>query len=349
LNHWNSEPGTGNLEPTPEVSIVIVTWNGRRFLDDCLTSVAAQTGVQWEAILVDNASTDGTVEYVRERYPWVRVVALDENRGFAGGNNAGVREARGRFLAFLNNDTMVEAGWLAALRSGVDQSRRIVVTASKIVYMHDPTRLDSAGDAVLRWGGAFKRHHGEPVASAADTREVFGACGAACLIAKHVFEELGGFDEDFFASHEDVDLSYRARLRGYRCRYVADAVVRHHGSGTLGALSPFAVFQGQRNLEWVYVKNTPATILVRTIVGHIVYDVAAGIHFARLGRLMPFLRAKIAALAAFPRMLRKRAAIQRARTAGAADIWPLLERRWLATKLREKRFDAHAAHGAWSR
>lgn len=332
----------------PEVSIVILTWNGRRFLDDCLRSVAAQAGVEWEAILVDNGSTDGTVQYVRERYPWVRIVALADNVGFTGGNNAGVREARGRYVAFLNNDTIVEPGWLAALRAGIDESRGIALTTSKIVYMHDPTILDSAGDAVLRWGGAFKRHHGEPVETAADTREVFGVCGAACLMVTRVFDELGGFDEDFFASHEDVDLSYRARLRGYRCRYVADAIVRHHGSATLGRLSAFAVFHGQRNLEWVYVKNTPATILVRTLIGHLVYDVAAAIHFARVGRLGSFVRAKVAALAGLPRMVRKRAAIQRARTATAAEIWSHLERRWLATKLREKRFDTQAAHGAWS-
>src|SRR4030095_14009058 len=134
--------------------------------------------------------------------------------------------------------------------------------------MKNPAILDSAGDGVLRWGGAFKRHHGASVDVALESREVFGVCGAACLLPKRVFDELGGFDEDFFASHEDVDLSYRARLRGYRCRYVADAVVRHHGSGTLGKQSPVAVYHGQRNLEGVYFKNTPPAILVRTLVRH---------------------------------------------------------------------------------
>ena len=331
----------------PDVSIIIVSWNGRRFLDDCLTSVAAQVGLDWEAILVDNASTDGTVDYVRERYPWVRLVVLQENHGFAGGNNAGAREARGQYLAFLNNDTIAESGWLAALRAGIDEPRQVALTTSRIVYMHNPAILDSAGDGVLRWGGAFKRHHGASADVALESREVFGVCGAACLMPKRVFDELGGFDEDFFASHEDVDLSYRARLRGYRCRYVADAIVRHHGSATLGKQSALAVYHGQRNLEWVYVKNTPAGILARTLAGHFLYDTAAAIHFARLGLLTAFLRGKIAALAGLPRMLRKRTAIQRARTVGTAGIWPHLERRWLTTKLREKQFDAQAAHGAW--
>ena len=329
--------------PAPEVSVVIVTWNGRRFLDACLMAVSRQERVDAETILVDNGSTDGTVEHVRGRHPWVRVVALQENRGFAGGNNAGVSEARGRLVALLNNDTVPDPDWLRTLCDGLDEPAGFTLVTSRIVYMHDPSLVDSAGDGLLRWGGAFKRHHGAPVAEAGQSGEVFGVSGAACLMPASVFLELGGFDEDFFASHEDVDLSYRARLLGYRCRYVADAVVRHHGSATLGRASRRAVFHGQRNLEWMYVKNTPGTLLVRTLPGHVVYTAAAAAHFARGGLLGTFLRAKLAALAGLPRMLRKRAAIQRTRRVGPGAIWPLLEARWLATKRREKRFDAGLA------
>ena len=332
-------PGPG----TPEISVVIVTWNGRQYLDDCLEAVAAQQGVDSETILVDNASTDGTAEYVGERFPWVRIIRLPDNRGFAGGNNAGVREARGRYVALLNNDTIAGPGWLQALRRGLDEARGVALATSRIVYMHDPAVLDSAGDGLLRWGGAFKRLHGAPASAAADSMEVFGVCGAACLMPRAVYDELGGFDENFFASHEDVDLSYRARLFGYRCRYIADAIVRHHGSATLGRISGFAVFQGQRNLEWVYLKNTPATLLVRTLPGHLLYNLAAAVHFARIGLLGTFLRAKAAAIGGMPRVLRQRAAVQRARRVGGSAIWPHLEPRWLSTKLREKRFDVGLA------
>ena len=333
----------------PDVSIVIVTWNGRQHLEACLSAVAAQTGVAAETIVVDNGSTDGTLEFIRDRYPWVRLVSLQRNRGFAGGNNAGVREARGRYVALLNNDTSADPGWLHALIGGVDEAAGYVLVTSRIVYMHDPGVIDSAGDGALRWGGAFKRHHGAPASAAPVTEEVFGVCGAACLMPKAVFDELGGFDEEFFASHEDVDLSYRARLRGYRCRYVADAVVRHRGSATLGTVSPFAVFHGQRNLEWMYIKNTPGRLLVRTLAGHVVYDIAAAVHFTRIGMLGPYVRAKIAALAGLPGMLRKRADIQRARRVGASAIDAVLDRRWLSTKLREKQFDAQLAEGARTR
>jgi len=331
---------------SPDVSIVIVNWNGRQFLDACLDAVAAQQGVNAETILVDNGSTDGSAAYVSERYPWVRVVALTENRGFAGGNNAGVREARGRFVALLNNDTVADPGWLKTLLSAADDS---VLTTSRVVYMHDRRVIDSAGDGMLRWGGAFKRHHGDTVDAAMESRDVFGVCGAACLVAKRVFEELGGFDEHLFISHEDVDLSYRARLRGYRCRYVADAVVAHHGSSTLGRVSAFAVYHGQRNLEWVYLKNTPISLLLRTLPGHLVYVAAAAAHFARAGLLGTFVRAKLAALAGIPRVLRQRAAVQRARRVDATAIAIHLDRAWLSTKLREKRFDLGLAGGGSSR
>lgn len=328
---------------SPDVSVVVVSWNGRQYLQACLEAATAQDGIDAEVILVDNASTDGTSEFVRTRFPQVRLVTLAENRGFAGGNNAGAREARGRFVAFLNNDTVADRHWLQALRGGIDPAGRFLLATSRVVYMHDASIVDSAGDGLFRWGGAFKRHHGAPARLAATSEEVFGVSGAACLISRAVFDELGGFDEDFFASHEDVDLSYRARLRGYRCRYVADAVVRHHGSATLGRITAFAVFQGQRNLEWLYVKNTPAALLVRTLPGHLLYNAAGAVHFARLGLFGTFLRAKAAAVAGLPRMWRKRTAVQRTRAVGARAIEAHLERRWLAAKIREKRFDVGLA------
>ena len=329
--------GTG--DDRPDVSVVIVTWNGRRHLDACLRAVAGQRGVASETIVVDNASTDGTVGFLQEHFPWVRIVAMGENRGFAGGTNAGVKVARGRLVALLNNDTVPEPDWLAALCRGIDEPSGFALTTSRIVYMHDPTIIDSAGDGLLTWGGAFKRCHGCLVDAAAVSEEVFGICGAASLMPKAVFDEIGGFDEDFFASHEDVDLSYRARLLGYRCRYVADAIVRHHGSATLGTISALAVFHSQRNLEWLYLKNTPATLLIRTFPGHLLYNAVAAGHFARLGLLGTFIRAKMAACAGLPRALRRRAEIQRARRVGAKAIRPHLDRQWLSMKLREKRFD----------
>lgn len=339
----NRRPDGGPSDRVPEVSVVVLTWNGRQYLDDCLAALAAQRDVSAETILVDNASADGTVDYVRERFPWVRLVALPDNRGFAGGNNAGVRQARGRYVALLNNDAIPEPDWLRALLDEATRRTGAVLLTSRIVYAHDPRVIDSAGDGFLRWGGAFKRLHGAPASAAAQSAEVFGVCGAACLMSKRVFDELDGFDEDFFVSHEDVDLSYRARLLGYHCRYVPAAVVRHHGSPSIGRASELAVFHGQRNLEWVYFKNTPWNLIVWTLPGHVVYTLAAAVHFARIGRFGAFLRGKVAALKGLPDVLRKRRVIQRTRRVSDDAIWSRLERRWLATKRAEKQFDAALA------
>ena len=328
---------------SPDISVIVLNWNGRSLLEPCLEAVFAQESADFEVVVVDNASTDRSAEMVRTRFPAARLVVLPTNVGFAAGNNAGVREARGALIAFLNNDTVPERTWLAHLRRAITPETGFALATSRIVYMHDPSVVDSAGDGVLRWGGAYKRHHGAPVAAAMSSGEVFGICGAACMLPRTVFDQLGGFDEDFFASHEDVDLSYRARLFGYRCWYASDAVVRHHGSATLGRVSPQAVFHGQRNLEWMYVKNTPAPLLWRTFAGHIVYDLAAGIYFARQGLFGTFLKAKAAALSGLPRALRQRRAIQGRRTVPAAAIDAHLDTRWLALKRGEKRFDTRLA------
>jgi GT2 family glycosyltransferase len=182
----------------PDCSVVIVNYNGKRWLEGCLAALAAQDIGPVEIVLVDNASSDGSADFVRERFPAVRVEACDRNLGFAAGNNAGARLARGRYLAFLNNDTIPASGWLGALIRALEADRSVAFATSQIVFMDDPSIVDSAGDGYLRAGGAFKRFHGEPAARAQQPGDVFGACGAACATRRELFEALGGIDEDFF-------------------------------------------------------------------------------------------------------------------------------------------------------
>ncbi len=321
----------------PERSVIIVNYNGARWLEPCLAALRASAPPNTEIIVVDNASSDES-RAILQRHADVRVVALDENRGFAGGNNAGARVARGALLAFLNNDTRVRAGWLEALQAPL-REEAVGMTAARLVYMHDPSIIDSAGDGWTRWGGAFKRGHGRLAEAFGSPTEVFGACGAAFMVRRAVFEELGGFDEDFFLAFEDVDLSYRARLLGYRCLYVPDATVEHAGSASLGRLSEAAVRLGQRNLEWVYFVNTPWPLLLRSLPGHCVMLAAASIYFLRCRRFGAFIRAKFSAAVAWRRVLAKRAAIQRRRRASSRTIWMAIEPSSLALKWREKRFD----------
>jgi GT2 family glycosyltransferase len=319
---------TASSVPAP-VSVIVVSWNGRRWLDQCLPSVLA----------LDPPAAEVTVAHVRAAFPGVIVEAIAHNAGFAAGNNAGARRATGRYLAFLNNDAEVDRAWLAELVAPADADDRVGLVTSRIVYMDRPGTIDSAGDGYLRCGGAFKRQHGQPDEPAAATRDVFGACGAAFLVRRDLFERLGGFDEDFFMVYEDVDLSYRARLRGARCVYAPRALVRHAGSGSIGHVSAQQVFYGQRNLEWTWIKNTPSRLLWRSLLSHAAYDVAGAIGYARQGLFGVWCRAKWQALAQWGRMTGKRREIQREATVDPESLWALMEPDWIGVKRREKAFD----------
>lgn len=323
-------------EVAPEVSVVVTNWNGERWLHACLASLKAQAFRDFETIVVDNGSTDGSCALVRALFPDARLIELSENRGFAGGSNAGARAARGRWLAFLNNDAMADPGWLAALHDALAAAGRPAFATSRIVLADRPDLLDSAGDGWLRVGAGFKHGHGGPAVRHGISREVFGACGAACMIGRDTFLELGGFDEAFFLVFEDVDLSYRARLRGNICLYVPSALVRHAGSATLGRASARSVYFGQRNLEWVYLKNTPAPLLLRSAPGHLVYTLAAALFFLRRGRFRSFLAGKAAALRGLRAVLRQRAMVQRRRSVTSEALWASMTPGWLSTKRREK-------------
>jgi N-acetylglucosaminyl-diphospho-decaprenol L-rhamnosyltransferase len=319
------------------VAVIVLNYNGRRWLPGCLDALAGQRQAPaFEVILVDNGSSDGSEHFVRERGAGVVVLQTGANLGFAAGNNAGAAQARGEWLAFLNNDTVPDPHWLSALCGAAASYPGYDLITSRIVMLDDPSVLDSAGDGYLRAGGAFKRGHGQRAAAFGTPGEVFGACGAAFMIRRSLFERLGGFDESFFMVYEDVDLSYRARLTGARVWFAADAIVGHAGSATLGRASAVAVFHGQRNLEWTWVKNTPRGLLLQTALPHLMYSLAGILHYARRGHLWTAIRGKLSALAALRRVTATRRHIQRARTVPAADVARWMERRWLALKRREK-------------
>ena len=299
--------------PDPDVSVIVVNWNGRHWLEGCLAALERQRGVRHEVILVDNGSSDGSADYVSARFPGTRVVRLGANRGFSGGNNAGAREARGRFLAFLNNDTEAEPDWLGGLVAGLESHPDAGLAASRVVYLDAPETIDSAGDGWTWYGAAFKRGHGQPASRWLTPGETFGACGAACLIRRPLFEALGGFDERLFVTFEDVDLSYRVRLAGYTCRYVPGAIVRHAGSATLGRESEQAVRWGQRNVELVYLTNTPTPLLAVTLPAHVVYLLAGACYFAGQGRFAAFFSGKVDAMKCLPQLPARRRRVHASR------------------------------------
>jgi GT2 family glycosyltransferase len=210
----------------PVASVIVLTYNARTFVEHCLSALAAQTWGDFETIVVDNASSDGTAEFVRERFPAVRTLASLRNGGYGAGNNLGASCASGDILVFLNPDAVPESDWLEKLVVGMCSRGRKFAT-SKIVLQADPERLNSAGNLIHYLGLSFCRGLNSRQSQFNSAEDVSSASGAACAISRELFERIGGFDPSFFLYHDDVDLSLRALLAGEPCLYVADAVVSH--------------------------------------------------------------------------------------------------------------------------
>lgn len=246
----------------PRVSVIIPTYNGLALLRPCLDSLRRQTYRDFEVLVVDNASGDGTVEALRRDYPEVRVLALSTNGGYTVGCNEGVRAARGELLVMLNNDTEAEAGWLSALVDALERHPEAGSAASRMMIYSDRTKIHSAGDLYRVNGMPNSRGVWQPYGPPFDQEAfVFGACGGAAMYRRAMIEEIGGFEERFFMYCEDVDLNWRAQLAGWKCIYVPDAVVYHHLSATGGG--KLASYYVGRNTLWVIARNYPATLLRR--------------------------------------------------------------------------------------
>lgn len=316
----------------PKVAVIIVNWNGEQFLDRCLTALRAQTAKPHEIILLDNASTDGSLEIAR-RFPSVRVIALDQNTGFARGNNLAIEAASkaSEWIALINPDAFAAPRWLELLLAAAKSHPEFDVFGSKLVNAVDPTLLDGTGDAYHISGLVWRTAHGVTVSAMGDSDcEVFAPCAAAALYRRSAFEQVGSFDEAFFCYVEDVDLGFRLRLAGYRCIYVPQSVVHHVGSGTTGGQnSDFSVYHGHRNLVWTFVKNMPGVLFWFLLPLHVALNLVSILWFALRGQGAVILRAKRDALLGVPKMWRKRQQIQKARVASVGDIWRVLDKRLL--------------------
>ncbi|MGI6368899.1 MAG: glycosyltransferase family 2 protein [Anaerolineae bacterium] len=248
-------------QPSLRASVIIPNWNGLGLLRPCLDSLARQTlspltGAS-EVIVVDNGSADDSVAVLRREYPWVRVLALAENRGYAGGCNAGMAAARGEVLVLLNNDTEAEPDWLALLVEALERHPEAGIAASRMMLFDRRDTLHSAGDLMRVDGTGDSRGVWQPYGPPWDQPAwVFGGCGGAMAVRRSVIDQIGAFEERFFMYCEDVDLNWRAQLAGWKARYVPEAVVYHHLSATGGgALASYYV---GRNLLWVIARNYPA-------------------------------------------------------------------------------------------
>ena len=247
-----------------KASVIIVNWNGLDHLATCLDSLAAQTFRDFEVILVDNGSRDGSVAFVQERYPWVRLVPLAENTGFATGNNRGFENSCGEYIVTLNNDTRVEPDWLEVLARVADSHGRVGMVASRICSFAKPDIIDSVGMGICRDGMARGRYRNQRWSALELSREEQILLPSACaaLYKRAMLEEIGFFDDDFFAYAEDVDLGLRGRLAGWEALVATEAVVYHKYSQSSGSLSPLKVYLVERNHYWVALKCFPFVVLL---------------------------------------------------------------------------------------
>lgn len=317
------------------ISVIVVNWNGKPLLADCLNSLRSQTFPDFEVIIVDNGSTDGSAQYVQAAFPDFRLIRLNENLGFAGGNNAGIREARGEWIALINNDATADPEWLAGLHHAVKEDNRIGLAASRVVLTSGA--LDSAGDGMTIAGVPYKRGHGDtPDGIFLKPADVFGASGCGVLLRRSMLDRIGLLDEDFFCIYEDGDLNFRARLAGFHCIYVPEALVVHRLHGTLGRLSKTYVYYGQRNMEYLYFKNMPGRLFWRYLPVHMLSNVLGFGYFILRGRPLQFMRAKLAFVWDLPKVLRKRRAVQNLRTVDDRTIESTLDRHWLQPRLAGK-------------
>lgn len=233
-------------------SVIIVNYNAREYLEKCLSSLFTEEKDNYEIILVDNASTDGSVEFVQRVFPTVKVIRSQTNRGFGWASNVGAKQARGKYLVFLNPDTVVERGWFRALIDALEKTPGAGLATSKILLLSNPKRINTCGNEVHFTGLTLCRGLGREREAFAEQTEVGAVSGAAFVIRRDVFEALGGFDEDFFLYMEDTDLSIRARLAGYRCIYIPQSVVYHDYALRFDSQK---TFYQERNRYMMLLKN----------------------------------------------------------------------------------------------
>lgn len=269
----------------------------------------------------------------------MKLISLERNLGFAGGNLEGLRCAKGEHIALLNNDTEPDEKWLEELVLAMESDHKIGICASKII-LHCTDILDSAGDGFSFSLKGFKRGEGERAPSYNKKEYVFGACAGAALYRRKMIEEVGFLDEDFFLIHEDTDLNFRAQLYGWKVLYVPTALIYHKVRSSIGKMSPMAVYYTLRNSEFVKIKNIPLSLFLKCFPWFLLGMVSEFLYFAIKHRRLPiYFKAKIDLIKMLPLILKKRRANLKGMKVESKDLrkimTPVLEQSFLRSKLRK--------------
>lgn len=301
-----------DMNACPLVSVLVLNWNKKEYLHRCLSSVFRQNYPNIETLFIDNGSDDGSVELVRKHYPQAHIIALDHNMGFSAANNIGISQASGDYIMTLNNDTELDEGCVSELIEVIEQFPQAWSCSPKIVSFDNPPIIVNVGIGVQdRW--PTDRGHGEPDDGRYDQiEEILGPNGGAGLYRKAVLDEIGGYDEDFVAYFEDVDLAWRARLTGWISVYAPKAICRHAFGGTNKTRPFYIEYHIFRNIIWLYIKDIPGAYLWKKVPGLLKQEIIFWKSHLRRGGAK-WLNMKIDTYKKLPRMMMKRRHIQRNR------------------------------------
>ena len=310
------------------VTVIIVNWNGGPLLAQCVQHLQAQTVQPDQILLIDNASTDGSLQHL-PAVDHLTVQRMDSNLGFAAANNHAIAQCHTEYVALLNPDAFAAPDWLEQLLQAARAHPQAAAFGSRQLCHEDPTRLDGIGDCYHWSGMAWREGHGRiQQARHLIESDIFAPCAAAALYRRSALVAAGGFDESYFCYMEDVDLGFRLRLAGHTARFVPTAVVRHVGSATSGGQhSDFSVFHGHRNMVWTFVKNMPTPLLWFLLPWHLAANLAALVIFSARGQGNTIVRAKWQALQGLGHAWRQRRSIQHQRIASVRSIWAALDKR----------------------
>lgn len=266
------------------ITIIIPNYNGKHFLKPCLDSLSKQSYTDFDIMIIDNHSTDGSIEYIKEHYPKITLITLNQNYGFSTAVNEGIRRASAPYIILLNNDTVAEPRFVEELLKAVRRSPRIFSVSSKMLQMHHPDLIDGAGDLYTLLGWGVARGAGRPSDNYNRPEEVFSACAGAAIYRRSVFRKIGYFDETHFAYLEDIDIGYRAKIYGYQNLYCPTAIVHHVGSGTSGSkYNSFKVRTSARNSIWLIYKNMPFPQLLINSIPLLAGYFIKGLFFHKIG------------------------------------------------------------------
>ena len=241
-----------------EVSVIIPNFNGMAYLDGVLSGLECQTVRNFEVILVDNGSSDGSCAFVASSYPWVHMIELPENFGFCKAVNEGIKASRAPYVLLLNNDIEVTPDFIEEMLAAIRRHKKAFSCAARMIQFHDRDRLDDAGNYYCALGWAYARGKGKDIHTYEKEEKIFASCAGAAIYRRKIFEKIGYFDEEHFAYLEDMDVGYRARINGYEIWYAPKAMVYHVGSGTSGSrYNHFKTRYSSRNNVYLIYKNMP--------------------------------------------------------------------------------------------